>query len=69
MEIPKLGIKAGVIISLMGIGFIVVGSLKQEYLATRLAGVIIATAGLVTLGKRVYERTREISRLKHKARG
>lgn len=67
MDIPKLDMKQGIVVSLIGICIVFFGAyVGQQYTTIRLAGVIVATAGLVVLGKRVYERARELSRHKHK---
>lgn len=51
----KMSLRQGVILCAGGIVVLGVGTLKQEYLPTRLGGMLLLTAGFVTVGKRLYE--------------
>ena len=46
-------------ISLFGIVCIVLGSIKEIYIGTRLAGFMIASFGIVILATRLYERLKQ----------
>lgn len=55
----KHSLKTGAIICIVGICIIGFGAISREYWTVRMAGVIITGAGLITIGKRVYERIQE----------
>ena len=56
----KLGFKSGVLIALGGISLVIGGVLNiNQY--TRIGGYILATLGLVVMGKRLYQRIKEKS--------
>ena len=51
----KMELKKGIILCSLGLVIIGIGALKEQYLTIRLAGVIVVTGGMVTIGKRFYE--------------
>lgn len=59
-EKPKgkiyLSFRRSVLLALVGICIIGFGSLAPKYLTIRLAGVIVAAAGLMSMGVRLWER-------------
>lgn len=57
----KLSMKVSAGLATIGVVIVAIGSYSQSTIGlnTRLAGVIVTTAGLVGMGKRVYERIKE----------
>lgn len=53
--LKKMDLKKGVILCTLGVIILGVGSINEKYLTIRLAGVIVITGGLITVGKRFYE--------------
>jgi len=63
MEIPKLSIKQGSIIAIGGFIMATLGTLYYSR-PVRYMGLLLAVIGLTTMGKRLYERVRERTKLK-----
>jgi len=62
--LKEMNLKKGIFLCAIGLAVIGLGSINEKYITIRYAGLIILLGGMITVGKRTYERFQE--RIKEK---